>query len=123
MPEKARALLDDLITLSGETYLSISQLLKKNPAYIQQYVKRGVPVALSAADQQKLASFFGQPNDFLLTVDDPAKTEAAFIASFIDRAIAGCDRAGFELVACHLQMARDLLVEQDAPLVSASVSG
>ncbi|MCW2363749.1 MULTISPECIES: helix-turn-helix transcriptional regulator [Sphingobium] len=55
----ARANLERLIQERGESYGSISRLLGRNPAYIQQFVKRGSPRKLDEADRQLLARFFG----------------------------------------------------------------
>ncbi|MBU0555121.1 MAG: S24 family peptidase [Alphaproteobacteria bacterium] len=56
---EARANLDRLIHERGETYGAISRLLGRNPAYIQQFVKRGSPRKLDEADRQLLARYFG----------------------------------------------------------------
>lgn len=112
MPERARALLDTLIAESGENYAKISQLLGKNYAYIQQYIKRGIPTALSAVDQDRLAQHFGQPRNFLRVADGEAGPDECVLAlDHIRKAIAICDRAGLDLAACHLQMGYDLLEE------------
>ncbi len=112
MPERARALLDTLILESGENYAKISQLLGRNYAYIQQYIKRGVPTALSAADQDRLAVHFGQPRNFLRIADGEVDAEGCGLAlEHVRKAIALCDRTGLDLAACHLQMGYDLLEE------------
>ena len=54
----ARAALDDLIKSRGESYSAISLLLGRNPAYIQQYVKRGSPRRLEEQDRRTLAQYF-----------------------------------------------------------------
>lgn len=55
----AREALDRLIRERGENYGAISRLLGRNPAYIQQYVKRGSPRKLDEEDRRTLARFFG----------------------------------------------------------------
>jgi hypothetical protein len=55
----ARAALDRLIRERGETYGGISRLIGRNPAYIQQFVKRGSPRKLDEADRRLLARYFG----------------------------------------------------------------
>lgn len=42
-----------------EDYASASTLLGKNAAYIQQYIKRGIPKVLKESDRQILAKHFG----------------------------------------------------------------
>lgn len=54
-----RQRLDALITERGDDYASLSRLLGRNPTYIQQFVKRGVPRRLSEDDRRKLAAHFG----------------------------------------------------------------
>lgn len=54
-----RLRLDALITAAGEDYASLSRLLGRNPTYVQQFVKRGVPRRLSEDDRRLLAQHFG----------------------------------------------------------------
>ena len=54
-----RQRLDALIVSRAEDYASLSRLIGRNPTYIQQYVKRGVPRRLSEDDRRKLARHFG----------------------------------------------------------------
>ncbi|QHL92055.1 peptidase S24 (plasmid) [Sphingomonas changnyeongensis] len=54
-----RAALDRLIKERGEDYAGLSRLLGRNPAYIQQYIKRGVPQKLDGDDRLTLARYFG----------------------------------------------------------------
>ena len=66
MAEQAvRDRLDDLIRRSGEDYASLSRRLGRNPAYIQQYIKRGVPRRLNEVDRRTLARYFNVPESFL----------------------------------------------------------
>jgi len=55
----ARKALDDLIQQRGCNYSSISRLLGRNAAYIQQYIRRGSPRQLDEQDRSVLARFFG----------------------------------------------------------------
>jgi hypothetical protein len=55
----ARNTLDQLIRDRGEDYASLSRMLGRNAAYIQQFIRRGVPRKLDEADRRKLARFFG----------------------------------------------------------------
>ncbi len=50
--------LDRLIREKGEDYLSISRLLGRNAAYIQQFIRRGVPRKLDEDDRALLARYF-----------------------------------------------------------------
>lgn len=55
----ARFALDQLIRERGEDYASLSRLLGRNSAYIQQFIKRGVPRKLDEDDRRILADYFG----------------------------------------------------------------
>lgn len=54
-----RAELDRLIRERGEDYAGLSRLLGRNPAYVQQYIKRGSPRRLGEEDRRVLARYFG----------------------------------------------------------------
>lgn len=53
-----RTNLEELIRTNGHGFAAISQMLGKNPAYIQQYIRRGSPKKLDEADRRRLAEFF-----------------------------------------------------------------
>ncbi|MEP2987611.1 MAG: S24 family peptidase [Parasphingorhabdus sp.] len=53
-----RAVLEQLIRKSGDDFASISGMLGKNPAYIQQFIRRGSPKKLDEQDRRKLAEFY-----------------------------------------------------------------
>ena len=55
----ARAALDRHLRAQGETYAGLSRVLDRNPTYVQQYVRRGVPRALETADLRALAKHLG----------------------------------------------------------------
>ncbi|HEV2567320.1 S24 family peptidase [Sphingomonas sp.] len=59
MDGEARAALEALIQERREDYASLSRMLGRNPAYIQQFIKRGVPKKLDEEDRRKLARYFG----------------------------------------------------------------
>jgi phage repressor protein C with HTH and peptisase S24 domain len=63
--EDARAALQRLIEDRGEDYAGLSRLLGRNPAYVQQYIKRGSPRRLAEADRRILARYFGVNEDLL----------------------------------------------------------
>lgn len=60
-----RAVLDRLIEERGGDYAGLSRLLGRNPAYIQQYIKRGTPRRLAEEDRRKLAQFFAVEESLL----------------------------------------------------------
>jgi Peptidase S24-like len=54
-----RAALERLIKMRREDYAGLSRLLGRNAAYIQQFIKRGVPRKLDEDDLRLLARYFG----------------------------------------------------------------
>ena len=56
--DETRATLDRLIRERGEDFASLSRLLGRNAAYIQQFIKRGVPRKLVEDDRRTLAAYF-----------------------------------------------------------------
>lgn len=57
-----RRALDELIKERGESYSSVSRLLSRNAAYIQQFIKRGSPARLDDSDIAQLSVHFGVPD-------------------------------------------------------------
>ena len=53
-----RVVLERLCAERGEDFAGLSRMLNKNPAYIQQFVRRGVPKRLGEHDRRKLAQYF-----------------------------------------------------------------
>jgi phage repressor protein C with HTH and peptisase S24 domain len=58
MSENPRVVLERLCTQRGEDFAGLSRMLGRNPAYIQQFVRRGVPKKLGEAERRKLARYF-----------------------------------------------------------------
>jgi hypothetical protein len=54
-----RETLDRLIREQGDDYASISRLLGRNAAYVQQFIRRGTPRKLDEDDRRLLARYFG----------------------------------------------------------------
>ncbi|CAM8624996.1 MULTISPECIES: S24 family peptidase [Sphingobium] len=63
--EHTRIALDRLIAERGENYADLSRLIGRNPAYIQQFIKRGTPRKLDEEDRRVLARYFGVPEQML----------------------------------------------------------
>lgn len=55
--EDARSALDRIIRERGEDYTALSRLIGKNPAYIQQFIKRGTPRRLGERERAILADY------------------------------------------------------------------
>jgi phage repressor protein C with HTH and peptisase S24 domain len=56
-----RAALAAAITTSGTSCAQLSRLIGRNAAYVQQYLKRGLPGELAERDRAKIARFLGVP--------------------------------------------------------------
>ena len=65
MVDDPRTLLERLCAERGEDFSSLSRLLGKNPAYIQQYIRRGTPKRLREQERRTLARYFGIPESAL----------------------------------------------------------
>jgi SOS-response transcriptional repressor LexA len=61
----ARLTLQRLIEDRREDYAGLSRLIGRNPAYVQQYIKRGTPRRLAEEDRRLLARYFGVPEALL----------------------------------------------------------
>lgn len=56
-----RTVLDRLTAERGTDFATLSRLIRRNPAYIQQYVRRGTPRRLAEDDRATIAEFLGVP--------------------------------------------------------------
>ncbi|GAA3909043.1 hypothetical protein GCM10022276_29140 [Sphingomonas limnosediminicola] len=58
MVSDPRAVLERLCAERGEDFAGLSRMLGRNAAYIQQFVRRGVPKRLKEEERRKLARYF-----------------------------------------------------------------
>lgn len=58
MSSDPRAVLERLCVERGEDFAGLSRMLGRNAAYIQQFVRRGVPKRLKEEERRKLARYF-----------------------------------------------------------------
>jgi phage repressor protein C with HTH and peptisase S24 domain len=65
MVNDPRATLARLCAERGEDFAGLSRMLGRNSAYIQQYVRRGVPRRLGEEERRKLARYFGVAESLL----------------------------------------------------------
>ena len=65
MMNDPRLVLQRLCAERGEDFAGLSRMLGRNAAYIQQYVRRGVPRRLREEERGKLARYFGIPETLL----------------------------------------------------------
>ncbi|MCK0127902.1 LexA family transcriptional regulator [Erythrobacter sp. F6033] len=84
-PERARLL--ELSRERGVSLSSLSEMIGRNSAYLQQFIKRGTPRKLEEGDRGKLAQFFGvDQNELSGTMVKgnsynaaPSSTESGFV--------------------------------------------
>jgi phage repressor protein C with HTH and peptisase S24 domain len=68
-----RLVLQRLCAERGEDFAGLSRMLGRNPAYIQQFIRRGVPRRLKEEERRKLARYFSISESLLGgPADDPA---------------------------------------------------
>jgi hypothetical protein len=60
-----RHVLERLCVERGEDFAGLSRMLGRNPAYIQQFVRRGVPKRLKEEERRKLARYFAVSESLL----------------------------------------------------------
>lgn len=60
-----RETLERLVRERGDDYASLSRLLGRNAAYVQQFIRRGVPRKLDEEDRRTLARYFGVAEETL----------------------------------------------------------
>ncbi|PKP96673.1 MAG: peptidase S24 [Alphaproteobacteria bacterium HGW-Alphaproteobacteria-13] len=63
--DDSRDQLDRLLRERGVDYAALSARIGRNPAYIQQYIKRGSPRRLADQDRARIAVFLGVPEAML----------------------------------------------------------
>lgn len=54
-----RTQLEALVERDGASYAALSRMLRRNDAYLQQFVRRGTPRDLAERDRKLLAGYFG----------------------------------------------------------------
>lgn len=74
---RARARLLELASGRGVSLSALSGLLRRNPAYLQQFVRKGSPRKLEEDDRRVLANFFGVSESELGAPSHAVSGEAA----------------------------------------------
>ena len=73
MMNMARGALERLCEERGEDFASQSRLIGRNPAYIQQFIRRGVPRRLGEQERKSLARYFNVPESVLGGPEEEAR--------------------------------------------------
>jgi hypothetical protein len=138
--DRARAALHALITERREDYAGLSRLIGRNPAYVQQFVKRGTPRRLAERDRRLLAEYFGVPESRLggaeqaaervVPADQAGKLRHGLIAvSRLDVGVAAGsgstpdDEAPLDALYLPASLLRELGVGRPAALTLVRVEG
>ena len=87
MTTDPRFVLERLCAERGEDFAGLSRMLGRNPAYIQQFVRRGVPKRLKEEERRKLARYFGVA-EAVLGGPDEAPSRIDGLASISRHAVA-----------------------------------
>jgi len=78
--DDARARLLELSQERGVSLSSLSEMLGRNPSYLQQFIRKGSPRKLEEGDRRVLSEFFGVEEGELV-VDFPAVRENSYTPS------------------------------------------
>lgn len=70
-----RAELERLVQAHGDDYAALSRLVGRNPAYIQQYIKRGSPKQLPERERSILARYYGVAPQLLGAPDEDSSAK------------------------------------------------
>ncbi len=76
-PDGQRMALEALMIEQGASLAELSRVIGRNPAYLQQYLRRGTPRTLAEIDRGRLARFFGVPETRLGAVEVEGLVEVA----------------------------------------------
>lgn len=112
-----RSTLDDLIKARGENYSSVSRLLGRNAAYIQQFIQRGTPRVLDSADIATLARHFEVPPSKLGGIDPPLPNARDIVLLEVlnpdDRLLRVLDAGTLANAGVQIQRAAVVVVQDD----------
>jgi len=75
MTSNPRQVLERLCSERGENFASLSRLVGRNDAYIQQYLRKGTPRQLKERERRTLARHFQVPESILGGMPDDADAE------------------------------------------------
>ena len=82
-----RQVLEELCRERGQDYASLSRLIGRNSAYIQQFIRRGTPRRLPEQERRLLARHFGIAEQLLGADTDPVATAGLIPVALLDLAV------------------------------------
>ncbi|MFW2828650.1 S24 family peptidase [Sphingomonas sp. ID0503] len=91
-----RKVLEAFVDERRADYAGLSRVLGRNPAYIQQFVKRGVPKKLDEADRRTLARYLGIDEALLGGPTAPPPADLVTVDRLDVRASAGLGIGGMD---------------------------
>jgi phage repressor protein C with HTH and peptisase S24 domain len=80
MLSEPRRFLERLCAERGEDFAGLSRMLGRNPAYIQQFVRRGVPKRLGEEERRKLARYFSVSEALLGGPPEPESPASGLVS-------------------------------------------
>lgn len=120
--DEARAALQRLIEERREDYAGLSRLIGRNPAYVQQYVRRGTPRRLAERDRRLLARYFDVPETLLGGPAEPPLVDQVAVPRLAVGASAGAGAvAASEAAEGHIAFDRKWLRRLSAEAVALSI--
>jgi phage repressor protein C with HTH and peptisase S24 domain len=132
-PDRTRLRLLELAQERGVSLASLSDLLGRNPSYLQQFIRKGSPRRLEEEDRRKLAAFFGVAEEELRSAQDNSYALSPRLSEWVEvprldlGASAGPGRvAGDEAAFDTFRFSRRWLTEQGldgAQLSAITVAG
>jgi phage repressor protein C with HTH and peptisase S24 domain len=75
MTSTPRQVLEQLCAERGENFAALSRLIRRNPAYIQQFLRKGTPKQLPENERRTLAKYFQIPESMLGGLPDDHEAE------------------------------------------------
>jgi hypothetical protein len=106
MTSTPQQVLERLCAERGENFASLSRLIGRNDAYIQQFLRKGTPRQLKERERRTLARYFQIPESMLGGLPDDVEAEYGELVPIVRVAVrasagpgaipgAGIDASGF----------------------------
>lgn len=87
MSSDPRQVLERLCAEQGQNFASLSRMIGRNEAYIQQYLRKGTPRQLRERERRALARYFKVPESLLGGMPDDSAAEFGHLVPILRTAI------------------------------------
>jgi phage repressor protein C with HTH and peptisase S24 domain len=87
MTSNPRQVLEKLCAERGENFASLSRLIGRNDAYIQQYLRKGTPRLLRERERRTLARYFQIPESMLGGMPEDVEAELGDLVPVVRTAV------------------------------------